>query len=237
MEDRKRALLSSIIKEHINNAEPVGSRLLVDKYGLGVSPATVRNDMMALEKEGFITHLHTSGGRIPTEKGWKYYLDNFVVNKEVSKREYDFLKLALADRTDISEEMTTKRLAKALAELSQEAVIVGFSPDIYYTGISYLFSHPEFHEFNLISRMSEVIDHLDEVMHDLFPAVEDDVRVLVGEENPFGKQCGVMVVKYHAKNGEQQMVGILGPMRMDYESHMSRLQCVRTLLENTEHTP
>ncbi|MFC1687611.1 hypothetical protein ACFL0L_03460 [Patescibacteria group bacterium] len=233
MNDRKKALLSSIVKEHIRTGSAVGSKLLVDKYQFGVSSATLRNEMLALEKDGFLTHQHTSAGRVPTEKGWKYYLDNFVKDKEISKKESDFLTNILEKSKDIEADMATKRLAKALAELSKQAVIVGFTPDdVYYTGISHLFSHQEFRQFDLISHMTEVIDHLDDVVHDLFPRLSDSVEILVGNDNPFGKNCGVMVVQYHGAEGKAGLMGILGPIRMDYSANMGRLHHVRELLEN-----
>lgn len=231
MDDRKKALFSAIIKEHICNCQAVGSKLLVDKYGFDVSPATVRNDLMDLEREGFLTHPYTSAGRIPTEKGWKYYLENLVQEKPLTTKEREFLTRAV-EGISADDEQRVKKLAKSLAELSQEAVMIAFSPDdVYYTGISYLFAHPEFHEYDLISRMSEVVDHLDEVMHSMFPKVSRELSTYVGSDNPFGNSCSVMLVKYGS--GEREgMVGILGPMRMDYGAHMGRLKYIQELLHS-----
>src|SRR4030043_1192300 len=83
MNERQKKLLNLIINEHINPAEPVGSGILVEKTGLEVSPATVRNEMADLEKEGFIYQPHTSAGRVPTEKGYQFFVDNFVEKREI----------------------------------------------------------------------------------------------------------------------------------------------------------
>ncbi len=233
--DRKIALFSAIINEHIRNCGAVGSKLLVDKYQLGVSPATVRNDMMELEKEGYLTHQYTSAGRIPTEKGWKYYLDNLVHEKELATKEKGALTDAVADAPDY--EAKTKRLAKALAELSQEAVVVAFSPDdIYYTGISCLFSQPEFRDFNIISHITEVIDHLDDIVHDIFPNVKREIETLIGSENPFGKECGTMMMQY-THDGKNSVMAIVGPMRMDYAANSCRLRFAQELLETSQQNP
>ncbi|MEA3272808.1 MAG: DeoR family transcriptional regulator, partial [Patescibacteria group bacterium] len=76
--NRKAQLLEYLTREYIQTAEPVGSGVLVDKYDLGVSSATIRNDLAELEKEGFIFQPHTSAGRVPTEKGFLYFVDNFI---------------------------------------------------------------------------------------------------------------------------------------------------------------
>ncbi len=84
MDNRKSRLLNSIIEEYIDSAEPVGSGLIVEKYNLNVSPATVRNEMMELEKEGFIYQPHTSAGRVPTEAGYKFYVGNSKKKKDLN---------------------------------------------------------------------------------------------------------------------------------------------------------
>lgn len=89
MLDRKHKLLNSIIDEYIASAEPVGSGLLVEKYSLKVSPATVRNEMMELEKEDYIYQPYTSAGRVPTEKGYKFYVDNYekkIKSRRISRK-------------------------------------------------------------------------------------------------------------------------------------------------------
>ncbi|MBU0964515.1 heat-inducible transcriptional repressor HrcA, partial [Patescibacteria group bacterium] len=77
MKDRKNALLSAIINEHIETGNTVASKTIVDNHDFKLSPATIRNEMVCLEKEGYIYQPHTSAGRIPTEKGWKLFIDNF----------------------------------------------------------------------------------------------------------------------------------------------------------------
>lgn len=231
MEDRKMALLSAIVNEHIENGGAVGSRLLVDKYHLEVSPATVRNDMMTLEDEGLLTHQFTSAGRIPTEKGWKYYLENLMKETALTEREKNVLMGAYGEQGDDSE-VRLKRLAKALAEMSKEAVVVAFSPhDVYYTGISYLFSQPEFQHIDLVSRFSEIIDHLDEVVYTLFPKVTDEITPAVGKDNPFDRSCGVVMMRYETTDAQGGFMSILGPMRMDYGANVGRLRFIQEIVK------
>jgi heat-inducible transcriptional repressor len=98
MEERKKQVLNAIIKDYIANAEPVGSRAVAKKYALGVSPATIRNEMSDLEEEGYIEQPHTSAGRIPSAKGYRYYVDN-MMQREV---------LTLAQRHQVREVMSSE---------------------------------------------------------------------------------------------------------------------------------
>ncbi|MEK7632024.1 MAG: DeoR family transcriptional regulator, partial [Patescibacteria group bacterium] len=83
MENRKEQLFHTIVRQHIALGEPIGSRYLLEKSHLDCSPATVRNDLAELEQEGFLTHPHTSAGRVPTEKGWKWFLERFITEQDV----------------------------------------------------------------------------------------------------------------------------------------------------------
>lgn len=230
--DRKKALLRAIIREHIRQADPVGSAALVDKYGLNVSPATVRNEMAELEGAGYIAQPHTSAGRVPTEKGWRFYLNNLFDEKPLTDKVKEHLQGAFG--VGDSTEGKVKNLAKSLADLSRDAVIVGFAPaDVYYTGLSNLFAQPEFSEIDLIQDISRVIDHLDEVMERLFPSVQDDVRILIGHDNPFGQECGTVLVRYRTSAIGEGMFGILGPVRMPYDEHVGLVKFAKGLIERS----
>ncbi|HOX10891.1 MAG TPA: hypothetical protein PK333_02785, partial [Candidatus Moranbacteria bacterium] len=87
MNTRQEKILSTVIEEYTKTAVPVGSQILANKYHFKVSPATLRNDMMALEKEGFLYQPHVSAGRIPTDKGYRYFVEEIMKDKELSKDE------------------------------------------------------------------------------------------------------------------------------------------------------
>ena len=229
LNERKSALLSAIIKEHISTGETVASKALVDKHGFSLSPATVRNEMGDLEESGYIYQPHTSAGRIPTEKGWKFYIENFMKDIQLSEVQKKTLNKTLQEH-GLSYEGAIKNVAKQLAELSKEAIFVGFSPDnFYYTGLSHLFAHPEFQKIDLVCHVSEVVDHLDEVMNKMFDEISKEIRVMVGGDNPFGKECGSIVTSYSFGDKGNGVVGILGPMRMDYENNIALIKYTQEL--------
>ena len=216
MDKRKELILSTIIKEHIKSGAPVGSSILVEKYKLDISPATVRNEMMALEEEGYIIQPHTSAGRIPTEKAYNLYLSN-LKTKKFTQSEVKGLDEILRNK----EEKDMKEAAKLIASISGNAVFWAFHRhNLYYTGVANLFQQPEFAQINLIYDISTIIDKIDEIVDSIFPKIEIGRHVVVGSQNPFGNLFSTVLVKYKYKENTG-LVGIVGPMRMDYEKNIA----------------
>lgn len=225
MDKRKELILNTIIKEHIKSGIPVGSGVLVEKYKLDISPATVRNEMMALEEEGYIMQPHTSAGRIPTEKAYNLFLTNLKTKKFAPAESKE-----LDDILRNKEEMSFKEAAKMIASISNNAVFWAFHRhNLYYTGIANLFQQPEFAQVNLIYDISSIIDRIDEIVDNVFPKIEIGRHVLIGDSNPFGNIFGTVLVKYKL-NGNIGLVGIVGPMRMDYEKNIGLADYLRDKL-------
>lgn len=232
LDERKKSLLEAVIKEHIKTARPVASGLVVDKYTFHLSPATIRNEMMELEAEGYLTHRHTSSGRLPTEKGYRFFIDNSLAEKELSGTSKTVLKKASKGSVD-STSQSLKKLAKTLAHLSHEAVVVGFNQDdVYYTGITNIFHQPEFSEMELIFNIGDVIDHLDEALSFLYKEIDSRIQILLGHDNPFSEECAAILTKYVNKKKGEGVIGILGPMRMDYIQNFALIKYSVELISN-----
>ena len=123
-EDRKLAVLRAIVEDYVATQEPVGSKALVDRHQLGVSPATVRNDMAALEEEGFITQPHTSAGRIPTDKGYRLFVDRLSQVKPLSAAEKRAIASLLEGAIDLDD--VVQRSVRLLAQLTRQVAIVQY---------------------------------------------------------------------------------------------------------------
>ncbi|MGN6576239.1 MAG: heat-inducible transcriptional repressor HrcA [Nocardioides sp.] len=123
-EDRKLAVLRAIVEDYVATQEPVGSRALVDRHRLGVSPATVRNDMAALEEEGFITQPHTSAGRIPTDKGYRLFVDRLSAVKPLSAAEKRAIATLLEGAVDLDD--VVQRSVRLLAQLTRQVAVVQY---------------------------------------------------------------------------------------------------------------
>lgn len=216
MDKRKEIILNTIIKEHIASGAPVGSGVLVEKYKLKISPATVRNEMAALEEEGYIIQPHTSAGRIPTEKAYQLFLEN-LKKKKLSQHEISELNEILSVRNELS----FKEVAKKIAGISGNTVFWAFHRhNLYYTGISNLFQQPEFSQIDMIFDFSVIIDRMDEIVDQIFAKSEFGRHIQIGSENPFGELFSTILVKYKF-NENVGLIGILGPMRMDYEKNIA----------------
>jgi heat-inducible transcriptional repressor len=222
MDDRKQEILDIIIKEHIKTGAPVGSSIVVDRYRLDISSATVRNEMASLENDGYIAQPHTSAGRVPTEIAYRLYLDN-LKEKKINSQNAKVLDQNLGK----ADEDSFKKTAKELARLSGNAVFWAIHKNnLYYTGISNLLTQPEFAQTNLILDISAVIDRVDEIISEIFEAIKEEPEILIGSNNPFGNFCSTILVKYK-KDDNIGLFGILGPMRMDYENNLALVNYIK----------
>ncbi len=124
VEDRKLAVLRAIVEDYVATEEPVGSKALVERHGLGVSPATVRNDMAALEEEGFITQPHTSAGRVPTDKGYRLFVDRLTTVKPMSVAEKRAIATLLDGAVDLDD--VVQRSVRLLSQLTRQVAVMQY---------------------------------------------------------------------------------------------------------------
>lgn len=218
LSERQQLILHTLIKEYVKSAQPVASGILVEKYHLDISPATVRNELMYLEEAGYIYQPHTSAGRVPTERAYLLELAALTNKKrDLKSADKEILATALAASDNL------KPVARALAELSNNAVFWAFHKnDLYHTGLSNLFAQPEFKQTEIVCDVSQVIDRMEEIIDGLFNDLPEGPKIFLGENNPFGSFLGTVVLKYR-QNGVSSLVGILGPLRMDYSRNSSLL--------------
>jgi len=225
--ERQSNLLKIVIEEYVDSASPVASSLIVSKYFKDLSSATIRNDMAELEKQGLIAQPHTSAGRIPTVSGYREYLNGLSTGNNLTKSEMN--KLARVESEILK--TRTKNIARMIAKISDSAVFVSFGEDeFFYTGISNLFSQPEFAEMDYLHTMSEAIDHMDEAIKLMSGQLEvGEIQTLIGQDNPFGSVTSVVVSKCEI-DGQISLIGILGPNRMDYRKCLGLVEYFSKLL-------
>ena len=125
------------------------------------------------------------------------------------------------------EEAAQRQTAKAIAEMSGGAVFWAFHKnDLYYTGLSSLFSQPEFSRVDMIGDVSVIIDRMEEIIDEIFEELEDGEQILIGTKNPFGNFLSTVLVKYK-NNNHSGIFGILGPMRMDYAKNLALVEFIK----------
>jgi transcriptional regulator of heat shock response len=216
MNSRQDLLLKAIVELHIDSANAVGSKTLVEEAKFDLSTATIRNEMSTLETDGFIYQPHTSSGRVPTIKGYQYYLDNLLSVQNLSEEEERELKKVYQNGV--------RDLAKYLVDKTQLASIIAFAPsDFYFTGLFNLFSQPEFEDYKMVLSMSQVVDSLEKALNGVYHQISEP-KVLLGPNNPFSEYCSVAITPLETK--DRELLAILGPVRMDYNKILALLASV-----------
>lgn len=226
---RQKQLLCLAIQEYVATAEPVGSSSLVKKFRLKISPATVRNELAELEKRGYMAQPHTSAGRIPSEKAYQYYVDKYLEYRKLVKLEKALMQIL----ENTIYESGLKNIAKLLAQLSGQTMIVGFKFNhAYYTGLSSLFRQVEFQQYSRVINLTSTLDRLDEIVSKIFNEAVGEVRIEVGHNSPFGNQTSLMVSRFKYRDREPGIFALLGPMRMDYNRNYSLVRQTKEVIDN-----
>jgi len=211
----KEKILKHIIEEYISSATPVGSNYLVSKKKLNCCPATVRNAMMELERDGFLFQPHISAGRVPTPKAYQFYTESLDLKQKLSGKFVKKLDTALKQLKSSDKEQESKTLAKVVAEITNGAVLIAFSKHNYYiTGFSNILSQPEFVEMNRLHNLSLALDNLENIIENVFDQIED-TEVFVGPDNIFSEYLSAITSPF-----SKGVIGILGPTRMNYKQNL-----------------
>jgi transcriptional regulator of heat shock response len=234
-EERKKRVLKAIIKHFVDTAEPVGSNTILVSYQFHVSPATIRNDMMSLEKSGYIFQPHTSAGRIPTDKGYRLFVDEMA---DYKKARVQAKKALLTVSNEYKVQKVREKLYDAVNLIARSTNCASFatSPDnsrSFFLGMSNILRQPEFTDNSIrASEVIEVLEHGDNFIKTLNSLeITDGVRTFIGEENILTQiqSCSIIVSKYE-KDGFQGYLGILGPKRMNYSFNIVLIEEIKKLL-------
>jgi heat-inducible transcriptional repressor len=229
-ENRRKMVFRAVVREYIETAEPVGSEVVVSKYGIRVSPATIRNDMAYLEGRGLLEQPHTSAGRVPTEAGYRYYVKEFT--REVEPNERGRRQLQGVTRVSGEDaDLMMKNFARAMAELTGETVVVSLGGGhSCVAGLSNTLRQPEFRDADSLLAVSKLIDELESVITDLRRLAARDIEVLIGAENPLGPAMSSVVAGFDLPQSGSGLVGIFGPQRMDYEMNIALARELRNIM-------
>jgi len=234
MKDRQEELLLAIIDNFIRTAVPVGSKTIVREYKLKVSPATVRNEMAKLEEQGLICQPYTSAGRVPTSKGYRFYVESV----KSSEKDVKLAKTAFIHQLEhYQHQMDRQKVYQAIDVLSRVVENIGFAsiPDndrTIFLGLSNVLRQPEFLAHpEVASRVVEVLEREFVSLLDSLD-IDNQVRVFIGEENLIEQfqSCSMLVSKYQIDDRVGYM-GVLGPMRMRYSYNRAALEQARDFLE------
>ena len=229
MSSRRLEILRAIVDEYVATQEPVGSKSIADHHGLGISPATIRNEMAILEEEGLITQPHTSAGRIPTDRGYRVFVDKLAAVKPLSTAERRAIETFLDSSNDLEELL--KRSAKLLADITKQVAVVTYPilgesrEKLAISGTAHLARSGEDLGFTL----SPILEALEEqvVLLRLLNEVHPTVHVRIGsEQTETNLQTTSLVTVGYGDAAQLGAVGVLGPTRMDYAGSMAAVDAV-----------
>jgi len=225
---RQEEILNNIVREYINSAKPVSSQLLERKHRFGIKPATIRIEMQKLTDQGFLVQPHTSAGRIPTDKGYRFFVDK-LVGKEASSCKDALLNNDQEDSLGFIQEVTRfladNTTSLALGYLSSQKLLLK-------EGWNDIFQEPEFAETGLASKFAQMVDDFEKNIEDVFDGMSYLPHVYIGKENPFSsaKDFSLITVKCRFPK-EEGILTIVGPKRMPYDKNIDLINSIIKILE------
>lgn len=230
MTDRQAKILATIIEQYAEVAAPVGSVMLARIFN--VSSATIRNEMADLERAGYIKQPHTSAGRIPTDKGYRFYVNNIRDDEQPTQQAARNSK-AIATRVSHSGEpaLAIKSAVDTLVQLTHNLGLATIGNQLYIAGYSNLFGQPEFLDPIHSREVARLLDNLEPWLREAAP--NEALNVYIGRENPVGAGAGVSLIisRYRSPYSDNSYIGVLGPTRQSYKSVMGLVEQTGRTLE------
>ncbi len=235
MTDRQKEILYAIIEEYAEMAAPVGSVTLAKLFD--VSSATIRSEMSKLESLGLITQPHTSAGRVPTDAGYRLYVNSLQTewDQEIDTVDNQKDRSTKALETRINSQtradFAIRTAVDSLVELTGNLGLATIGDQLYLSGISNLFSQPEFTENHHVRAVAKLLDNLEPWLREASPG--DPLNVYIGRENPIGKSSGASLIisRFRSPYSDRSYIGILGPTRQSYQRVMSLVRHAGNMLE------
>lgn len=219
LSERQLQILKCIIDEYIDTAEPVASEILDKKYNLGISPATIRNEMVKLTVAGYLRQPHTSAGRMPTSLALKLYVNRLMKPEDLSIKDEVTVKQKIWDHRSKMDKLlreATHALADQTKTMSLAATDEG---DMYSSGMGKILEMPEFYDIDITRHLLDTLDEYDFWWSIFSPFLEsqDPLSVVLGEDlgSEILNQCGVVFVHFISP-AHKGVIGVIGPTRLNY---------------------
>lgn len=240
MKERQQHILAGVVKEYTETALPVGSNVLAQKYFPEMSSATIRSAMAELEDDGYLYQPHISSGRIPTDKGYRLFVETMMEDRELSREEQRSLQkelLQLRAKNVRLARTTAKLLSAVSGNVGISGVVSKDNEEFYEFGLPHLLEKAvEQSDIDEVCRLAEVLDLIDEKVDVLLDKVKDgETRIFIGKENPISGISGysMVVSPYTSNEGERGVIALIGPKRMEYAKNKSLIEYVKKLLSSS----
>jgi transcriptional regulator of heat shock response len=236
---RKNEILRVTIEQYIADRAPVSSARVARECSWDLSSATIRNILAELEKDGYLTHPHTSAGRVPTQTGYRYYVDHFINEIQLLEEEKARIK-AEYERETLELETLLEKTSKVISDTTHYTSIVsvdGWSNKLFCGGTQFIVGYSEYtdikQDVHKISNILQALEEKEKLLEVINRDLASRIDVLIGQELQCSNidGCSLVVSRYQSKQGTSGRIAILGPTRMDYNRVVSALDYFSTLME------
>jgi transcriptional regulator of heat shock response len=231
---RKDRILAIVIGRYIKTVSPVGSQYITEEHDLDVSPATVRNILADLEEEGYLTHPHTSAGRMPTQRGYRYYVDHLM--NEIQLLEEEKRRIAQEYRRHVNQlEDLMEKTSQVISDLTHYTSIVSLDDGdvhkIICKGTGYVVGYPESTDILKIQAILKILEEKERLMELINRTLEKKIKIYIGHEMALKdmESCSLAISRFE-KNGVKGRIAVLGPTRMQYDRVVSTLEYISQIL-------
>ena len=235
MTDRQIAILVAIIEQFAEVAVPVGSVTLAKLFN--VSSATIRSEMARLEEMGLLMQTHSSSGRVPTDAGYRFYVNGITDEVQTAlpmpAKSTRVLEARIQPQLSGRADKAIRSAVDVLVELTQNLGLATIGDELYINGMGNLFSQPEFLEGRQAQSVASLLDNLEPWLREAAP--NEPLNVFIGSENPIGKTSGasLIVSRFCSPYSDRSYIGVLGPTRQSYEKVMRLVRHAGKMLEES----
>lgn len=228
--ERQKQILCQIIEEYAETAAPVGSMTMAKLFG--VSPATIRAEMARLEALGLVAQPHTSAGRVPTDAGYRFYVNSLGNSEQINPAlERGTHALEVRVNSQSRADAAIRGAVDSLVELTGNLGLATIDGQLYLSGISRLFTQPEFVDNRRVQAVAKLLDNLEPWLREAAPG--EPLNIFIGQENPIGKNSEVSLIisKFRSPYSDRSYIGVLGPTRQNYSRVMTLVRHAGNMLE------
>jgi heat-inducible transcriptional repressor len=231
---RKDLVLGIVVNAYIKTMTPVSSSYIVDEHHLDLSPATIRNILAELEEDGLLTHPHTSAGRLPTQQGYRYFVDNLMNQIQLLEEEKFRIKSEYEkEMRDL--EAALEKTSQVISDVTHYTSIIsvdGWGGKIFCRGTSYVVGYPEYKDVTKIGNILAALEEKESLLQLINRDLEKKIKIYIGHEIVCSdiEGCSLAVSRYETHSGPTGRIAVLGPTRMDYSRVVSTLDYFSKLM-------
>ena len=234
--ERKDRILGIVVEEYIRTVSTVSSNFIVQEYHLELSPATIRNILAELEETGYLTHPHTSAGRMPTELGYRYYVDHLM--NEIQLLEEEKTRIQVQYTEGVAElEALLERTSEVISDMTHYTSIISLDNvrnKFYCRGTSFIVDYSDEYDVEQLANILKALEEKRKILEIINCDLQRKVEILIGQEIACSdiNHCSLVISSFKKGSGPSGRIAILGPTRMNYEKVVSTLDYISEVIKN-----